>query len=153
MKIINFLNYIPHKTAYAHCDIPCGIYDPNALQMAAHTVYRMTDMLVDEKDSHDIARITYVKEKHGENAEKELVTLMYDYFKNDHYEKYPKLEELFDEAVELTAKTRQEIDLEAATQLIEKTQEIAEIFYDSKGVGSKKVKSIYPTGLEVVVQK
>ncbi|MBI2935802.1 MAG: hypothetical protein HYY31_03205, partial [Chloroflexi bacterium] len=27
----------PARTAYAHCDIPCGIYDPHHAQMAAHT--------------------------------------------------------------------------------------------------------------------
>lgn len=149
----NFLSKLPFKIAYAHCDIPCGIYDPNNLQMAAHTIYRMTDMLVDEEDIHQVSRLTYVKEKHSDILEKEVSTLADDYFKEDHYKKYKSLEKLFDEVIELSTKARQSIDLEAANILIEKTQEIAGIFYDSKGVESKKIKSVYPTGLEVVIQK
>ena len=43
------LQLLPAKTVYAHCDIPCGIYDPNRLQQAAHTVLRMTQLLIDAK--------------------------------------------------------------------------------------------------------
>ena len=35
----------PAPIAYAHCDIPCGIYDPHHAQMAAHTVVRMVDLI------------------------------------------------------------------------------------------------------------
>lgn len=140
------------KTAYAHCDIPCGIYDPHNAQIAAHTLFRMTDLLVDEKDLHKVTRLTQVKEEHGKILENELVTLMYDYFKNEHYEKYKDLEELFDDAVELSSKSRQNIDLKSVNELLEKVLKISEIFYDSKGVAHKRVKSVYPTELDVVVQ-
>ena len=153
MKIISLFKLLPVEIAYAHCDIPCGIYDPNNLQMASHTIYRMTDMLIDEEDIHQVARYTNVKEKHSDIIEEELATLADDYFKEEHYKKYKNLEKLFEDAKGLSVKSRQNIDLESANNLIEKVLEIAEIFYDSKGVESKRVKSVYPTGLEIVVQK
>ena len=124
MKLQYILSIIPHKTAYAHCDIPCGIYDPNQAQMATHTIIRMTQLLdkVDRSDEtkaeHDIARLTLVKEKHVELLEHELVTLRYDYFKKEHYSTYENLEELFNQASVLGAKARQEIDMDSSTELL-----------------------------------
>lgn len=153
MKLNSILEIFPHKTAFAHCDIPCGVYDPNRMQNAAHTVIRMTSLLKDEKDTHKISRMAHVKEKHGKIVEEELITLAYDYFKNEHYDKYENLEELIDEAVELSAKARQNIDFESANKLLEKVLEISIIFYKSKGLESARVKSPYPTELDIVVQK
>jgi len=153
MKPFALFNLFPHKTAYAHCDIPCGIYDPNRMQNASHTVIRMTSLLKDEKDIHKISRMTYVKEEHGKIVEEELITLAYDYFKNEHYDKYENLDKLIDEAVELSAKARQNIDFESANKLLEKVLDVSEIFYKSKGLGFARVKSPYPTELDIVVQK
>src|SRR3972149_8820017 len=101
MKLASILNLWPAKTAYAHCDIPCGIYDPHSAQMAAHTVIRMTNMLNELKPSRkepdfeerkriisQVARLTRVKEEHGELIEEELGTLENDYFKGEHYKKF-----------------------------------------------------------------
>ena len=150
--ISKVLELMPHRIAYAHCDIPCGIYDPHNAQVAAHTIYRMTDLLDDEKDIHKASRLINVKEEHGKILETELVTLMYDYFKDEHYKKYKELEDLFDDSIELSVKARQEIDLESANDLLEKVLKISEIFYDSKDSSHKRVKSVYPTELEIVVQ-
>lgn len=136
--------------AYAHCDIPCGIYDPHAMQVAAHTVIRMTQLLQDSKDAHDISRMTHVKEKHGEAVEEELGTLENDYFKSEHYEKFPELKSLISDAVKLSVSVRQHVDLEASKNLLEKILQIAEIFYKTKGVIPVRVKSLYPTESEIV---
>ncbi len=155
---VKILGLLPHKIAYAHCDIPCGIYDPHNAQMAAHTIIRMTDLLgqikrEDElKAKHDVARVTRVKEEHSNILEHELSTLQDDYFKND-YSKFPELEDLFRESKELGAKSRTGIDMEAAKETLENVMQIAELFYKSKGLECTRVKSPYPTGLEIVVQK
>lgn len=159
MKIFSILNLIPHKTAYAHCDIPCGIYDPHQAQLAAHTVIRMTELLGlikrdDElKAEHDVARVTHVKEEHSSIVEHELTTLENDYFKEEHYSKFPKLGKLFSNANSLGAKSRQGIDMESAKELLENVMQIAEIFYESKGLESARLRAPYPTGLDIVVQK
>ena len=154
-----FFNLLPLNTAYAHCDIPCGIYDPHNAQMAAHTVIRMTQFLgeIKRKDEtkaeHDIMRVTHVKEEHSNILEEELLTLRYDYFKEEHLKEFPDLVNSFPKALESITKARTGIDMGAAKETLENVMQIAEIFYKSKGLQSQRVKAPYPTGLDIVVQK
>ena len=156
---------LPVRIIYAHCDIPCGIYDPHNMQMAAHTVIRMTQMIEEIQASsenapfeerktiiHQISRLTKVKEEHGELAKHELRVLWADYFKPEMVEKYPDLHELVFKTMKLASKTRQEINMEAAEELLANTQKIAEIFFETKGLKSRKVKAPYPTEREIVIQ-
>lgn len=153
------LKLIPQKTAYAHCDIPCGIYDPFVAQRAAHTVIRMTQLLSEvkreneTKAEHDIARLTHVKEEHSDLLEEELETLRNDYFNQEHFADYPELQELFVKTLKSSAKARQNIDMQAAKETLEGTMDIAEIFYKTKGVEPVRVKSVYPTKEEIVLHK
>lgn len=146
----NIVRFLPTHTVYAHCDIPCGIYDPTPSQIAAHTVLRMTSLLGEKTEMHDIARITRVKEKHGDIVEEELGTLENDYFKPEHIEKFPELPQLIQDAVKLSIETRQTINMDKAQQLLEKVLQISEIFYKTKGVIPVRVKSLYPTEGEIV---
>lgn len=158
-----FLNYDyplqKHGKVMFHCDIPCGIYDPHNAQLAAHTVLRMTDLLPqvkreDElKAEHDVARVTHVKEEHASILESELMTLKNDYFKDEHYKEFSDLEELIKKAVSLTAEARKSIDIKTCEDLLEAVLKISEIFYKTKGVEFRRVKSVYPTEREIVVQK
>lgn len=159
MKIKNLLNILPLKIAYAHCDIPCGIYDPHQAQLAAHTVIRMTQLLSEvkrdneTKAEHDVARTTDVKEEHSNIIEEELETLRNDYFKEEHYKEYPNLNGLFVKTLKSASKARQNIDIAAAEETLSGILEIAEIFYKTKGVTPVRVKSVYPTGGEMVFYK
>lgn len=154
-----FLNLFPEKTAYAHCDIPCGVYDPNGAQQASHTVVRMTQLLSEikreneTKAEHDIARVTHVKEKHADRLEEELETLRNDYFKDEHFEKYQNLNELFSNAFNSLSKARQGIDIQSAKEALESVLQISEIFYKSKNVTPVRIKSVYPTELDIVTYK
>lgn len=151
MKALHFLTFfISAKTAYAHCDIPCGIYDPNQAQLAAHTVLRMTMLLSDKKDMHDIARITHVKETHGDLVEDALGTLENDYFKPEHFEMFPELKGLIADSVKLSIETRVHVDEQKAREMLEKILKISEIFYKTKNVTPVRVKSVYPTEEEIV---
>lgn len=151
MNLAPVFKLLPSRIAYAHCDIPCGIYDPNQAQLAAHTVYRMTQLFEEHKEIlHDVERIVHVKEEHGELVEDALGTLENDYFKPEHFEKFPELKGLLSDALQLSIKTRQKVDLQLAGDLVEKVLQIAEIFYKTKGVNPARVKSVYPTELEFV---
>lgn len=160
MKLLKLVaSVIPMETAYAHCDIPCGVYDVQGAQMAAHTVIRMTQLLSEVKREdetkveHDIARVTRVKEKHGGIIEEELGTLDNDYFKPEHHKEFPELAELLKTGVKLSITTRQSIDTVSAQKLLETTQKIAEIFYKTKKLEPIRVPSGYPTGGEIVMHK
>jgi len=148
------LIFLPVQKAYAHCDIPCGIYEPTPLQIAAHTVLRMTQLFDEQKnDIHSVSRIVHVKEEHGALVEKELMTLKNDYFKPEHFEKYPELKNLIKETVELSAKTRQKVDINLAKELVEKSLQVAEIFYRTKGFEPIRIPSGFPTEGELVTHK
>lgn len=157
--LVKLVGLLPERVAYAHCDIPCGIYDPNAAQLAAHTIIRMTQLLSElsmengVKAGHDIARMTGVKEAHGNMVEKELDTLENDYFKEEHFKAFPELKKIFSEAVRLSIKIRQFIDIESAEQLLEAVLKISEIFYKTKKLIPVRVKSPYPTEREIVTYK
>ncbi len=148
---------LPVQIAYAHCDIPCGIYDVHQMQMAAHTIIRMTQMIddtemTDQKHGiHQIARLTKIKEEHAELLKQELRVLWADYFKEEHLKEYPNLHDLVFKTMKLASKARQDIAMDIAKDLLARTQEIAEIFYKTKGVKSVRVKSVYPTGLDIVL--
>ena len=117
--LLSLIKLLSSKPVYAHCDIPCGIYDPHYAQTAAHTIIRMTKLLEEAgEDLHKIARLTHVKEEHGEICEKELVTLVADYFKEEHFKEYPDLTSLILKTVKLSGKVRQEINLAAAEELL-----------------------------------
>mgnify|MGYP003394803599 CR=1 FL=1 len=168
MRFLTFLfKIIPTQTAFAHCDIPCGIYDPHEAQLAAHTIIRMTELLssvkredptkssgqAETKAEHDISRMTNVKEKHCDILEDELNTLRDDYFKEEHFTNFPNLNELFVKTLKSASKARQNISLEDAEATLIGVLEIAEIFFKTKNVESVRVKSVYPTEREIVLHK
>jgi nickel superoxide dismutase len=141
------------KTAHAHCDIPCGIYDPHAAQIAALTVIRMVQLMdgLAPPNGGDkaalttyamqMARYTMVKEEHARIVESELDTLWSDYFKPEHLAQYPNLHEKFWQATKLSSAARQQASMDTAQQLLAATQEIAEMFWQSKGVQTKRLPS------------
>ncbi|HKC14455.1 MAG TPA: superoxide dismutase, Ni [Patescibacteria group bacterium] len=159
-KFVDFLaKLLKEEIAYAHCDIPCGIYDPFRAQQAAHTIIRMTELLgkIDRTDEikaeHDVARCTRVKEKHGDIVEEELGTLQNDYFKEEHFKEYPTLSDLLNKTVKSSILARQSISMEAAEQTLSGVLEIAEIFFKTKKLTPVRIKSVYPTEREMVLYK
>ncbi|MBI2543555.1 MAG: superoxide dismutase, Ni [Candidatus Aenigmarchaeota archaeon] len=144
----------PARIAYAHCDIPCGIYDPHLAQMAAHTVIRTVNLINEaENDTHKIARLTAVKEHHAELCKQEIRILWGDYFKPEHVKDYPELHELVWKVMKVGSKARQEVNLQASEELLETVNKIAEIFWKTKGIDTLRMKSPYPTGKETVYPK
>lgn len=167
LSILNFLDKLKLvKSVYAHCDIPCGIYDPHTAQMAAHTVIRMVNLINElpkltpdstpeerRQTIHKLERYTSVKEEHAEIVKKEIRILWGDYFKPEHVKEYPELHELVWKVMKLASKAKQEINLETSKELLENVQKIADIFWKTKGAVPVKRKSYYPSELEVVVPK
>ncbi|HYM15844.1 MAG TPA: superoxide dismutase, Ni [Dehalococcoidia bacterium] len=128
----------------AHCDIPCGIYDPHQMQLAALTVVRMNQLIDALEHPHDdkgphtthhnsMTRYVLVKEEHAEIVKREVRVIWGDYFKPEHLEKYPDLHTTVWNILKLAGKCRQEVNLQAAQDLLAATQKFAEIFWDSKG--------------------
>ncbi len=148
-------NLLGIEKGYAHCDIPCGIYDPHAAQMSAHTVLRMVNLIQQlDKNApdyfHKFTRYTMVKEEHAELCKHEIRILWGDYFKEEHVQQFPDLPTLVWKALKLGSQARQNVDENIAKELIEVVMQIAEIFWKTKGKTPKRVPSPYPTGGEIV---
>ena len=128
----------PRHTYHAHCDIPCGIYDPHGAQLAARTVTRMVELIGqnlgdDPEQRNKFVRCVKVKEEHAELCKRELQVIWSDYFKPEHLEKYPELHDLFWKALKQAGKCKQSIDAAAAAELEAQVARIAEIFWETKG--------------------
>jgi nickel superoxide dismutase len=135
----------------AHCDIPCGIYDPHMAQVAALTVVRMVQLIQglqppgegmskEQVDTYamQISRYTATKEQHAALCEHELVVLWTDYFKPEHLQQFPNLHDTFWQAMKLTSTVKQQVNMDASQQLLAACQNIAEIFWQTKGVQTRR---------------
>lgn len=134
MGFSSLLRLLPVKTVYAHCDVPCGIYDPKPAQMAAATVLKMVQKLKEypEDDLNNRVRAVWTKEEHARKCKEELLILWTDYFKAEHLAKFPNLHEVFWNAAKLCSKAKQTDDEEVAKQLVAAVDEIAALFEKSK---------------------
>ena len=139
------------KTAYAHCDIPCGIYDPHLAQVTAHSVLRMTQLLKESSDGCESARYVAEKEKSAELVKQEVRIIWGDYLKPEHFEKYPQLHEQVNKIMKTASSARQKTDVSNAEELLEQVNKFAEIFWETKGIKTKSVKAPYPTEKEMIL--
>ncbi len=151
------------RRLYAHCDIPCGIYDPHEAQISALTTVRMCQLIAElPKFTPDmkpedrlaaaakLARYQAVKESHAERTKAELRVLWGDYFTPDHAKANPTLHEVFWKAMKAASKTRQSTELADAQELLNQVQAIAEIFWQTKGAKTKRAPSLQKAGGELV---
>jgi nickel superoxide dismutase len=152
-KVIGF------EEAKAHCDVPCGIYDPITAQIAALTVVRMMDLMEgldtggevpNKVYQNSMSRYVEVKEEHAEKAKHEIRVIWGDFIKPAHVEKYPDLNAITHKIMQLGSKSRQTADREAGVALVEAINDFAEIFWAIKGVATKKAKAPYAPALEIV---
>jgi len=146
MKLVTLRRWLPVREAHAHCDIPCGIYDPVSAKIAAQTVLKMVmriQALEYPKDGSDeqytayrnsIGRYITVKEQHADLVKHEVDILWHDYFKPEHLDKYPDLHTMVWETTKLASANKQNVDLDFAKQLVASVDKVAETFWATKGV-------------------
>ena len=140
--LLSFVSSIlPSQIAYAHCDVPCGIYDHKPAQIAAATVLKMVEKITnlprDEntwtlEDRASFVRFVHTKEEHAEICKREILILWTDYFKPDHLTQFPDLHDVFWKTAKLCSENKQHISKESAQKLVKAVDEIAEIFHQSK---------------------
>ncbi|MEI2820869.1 MAG: superoxide dismutase, Ni [Marmoricola sp.] len=126
--------FAPTIHVHAHCDLPCGVYDPAQARIEAESIKAVIAKLADNDDPDFRTRAVLIKEQRSEMVKHHLWVLWTDYFKAPHFEKYPNLHTLFNEATKLagTGGTKGSMDAAAADQLLAKIDEIAEIFWETK---------------------
>src|SRR5436853_2077158 len=85
--------------ATAHCDLPCGVYDPAQARIEAESVKAIQEKYQANEDPAFRTRAIAIKEQRAELVKHHLDVLWSDYFKAPHFEKYPQLHTLFNDAV------------------------------------------------------
>ena len=118
----------------AHCDLPCGVYDPAQARIEAESIKATIAKYNASDDEAFKSRAIAVKEERSELVKHHLWVLWTDYFKAAHFEKYPQLHTLFNEATKLAGAggTKSSLDESVADSLLAKIDEIAGIFWETK---------------------
>ena len=131
--------------AEAHCDGPCGVYDPASVRIAAEAAVSMTKKILaltppDASNSvamagylNTLSRYVAIKEEQAHLAKSELLVLWTDYFKPHHLETYPNLHDTFWKAAKLCSAVKVEVSAQHAQELMDAVKEIHDIFWATKG--------------------
>jgi nickel superoxide dismutase len=124
----------PKSTVHAHCDLPCGVYDPAQARIEAESVKAICEKYQSNEDPEFRTRAIIIKEQRSELVKHHLWVLWTDYFKPPHFEKYPQLHQLVNEATKLAGATgaKGSADPAVAQQLLDKIAEISDIFWETK---------------------
>lgn len=135
-------NLVPE--ADAHCDGPCGIYDPASARVAAEAVVSMTKKILamtppDASDTtavlrfhNTLSRYVAIKEEQAEQTKRELLILWTDYFKPPHLQDFPDLHDTFWKAAKLCSTCKVEVNQQHADELLDAVKNIHDIFWKSK---------------------
>ena len=129
-KFINKIFNI--KTAHAHCDLMCGVYDPAQARIEAQSVYNAMKVYEGAKDEVLRARCVAIKEERAELVKHHLWVLWTDYFKPEHAKKLSNLHDLFWRATKAAGEAKKTMDVEAAQKLIDLIDEIGAVFAKTK---------------------
>lgn len=118
----------------AHCDLPCGVYDPAQARIEAESVKAIIAKYHASDDEAFKTRAVLIKEQRSDLVKHHLWVLWTDYFKAPHFKSYPQLHELFNEATKLAGAggTKGSMDPAVADQLLAKIEEISKIFWETK---------------------
>ena len=130
----------PHRTVHAHCDVPCGVYDPAQARIEAESVkaiqerYSKADEMKSATESADDyrARCLVVKEERADLVKHHLWVLWTDYFKPNHLETYPQLHDLFWNATKEAGLAKKAQDPAQGQKLLDQIDEISKIFWETK---------------------
>ena len=125
------------RVVYAHCDIPCGIYETNTMMTAADTVGKMVEKILAIKgmelsDRNDFVRMVHVKEEHAQLCKTQILILWTDYFKEEHLARFPDLHTKIWKATKLCSLAKRGVDTKVAQQLKDAVADIAKIFAETK---------------------
>jgi nickel superoxide dismutase len=122
----------PHRIVHAHCDLPCGIYDPAQARIEAESVKAIQEKYQGSDDADFRDRAMLIKELRANLVKEHLWVLWTDYFKPEHLENYPQLHELFWNATKEAGDAKKSQDPAQGQKLLDQIDEISKIFWETK---------------------
>jgi nickel superoxide dismutase len=108
----------PSTVVRAHCDLPCGVYDPEQARIEAESCLRIQERYNANEDAAYRARAIAIKEERAELVKHHLDVLWHDYFKPEHLEAVPNLHQLFWDATKAASKVKASTDPDDGKKLL-----------------------------------
>jgi nickel superoxide dismutase len=122
----------PPEQVHAHCDLPCGVYDPAQARIEAESVRGIQEKYQGSDDEVFRQRAVLIKEERADLVKHHLWVLWTDYFKPEHKEKYPQLHDLFWDATKAAGAAKKSQDPADGQKLLDLIAQIDEIFWETK---------------------
>ena len=122
----------PHRRVHAHCDLPCGVYDPAQARIEAESVKACQEKYQGSDDDVFKERAVAIKEERADLVKHHLWVLWTDYFKPEHLEKFPELHEKFWQATKLAGESKKSQDPAQGQKLLDAGDEIGKVFWETK---------------------
>jgi nickel superoxide dismutase len=134
MRLLSRILHRPRLEVTAHCDLPCGVYDPAQARIEAESVKAIQEKYQSNEDPEFRVRAIEIKEQRSDLVKHHLWVLWTDYFKPPHFERYPQLHELFNKATKAAGATgtKGSNDPETGQELLDHISEIDKIFWETK---------------------
>jgi nickel superoxide dismutase len=130
---LQFLDRLsPPSRVHAHCDLPCGVYDPAQARLEAQSVKACMEKYLASDDQDFKVRAIMIKEQRADLVKHHLWVLWTDYFKPEHLEAHPNLNELVWKATKSAGEAKKTNDVAVADRLLAEIDQIAEIFWATK---------------------
>jgi len=124
--------FSPKTVVSAHCDLPCGVYDPAQARIEADSVKACQEKYQGNEDATFRARAVAIKEQRSELVKHHLSVLWHDYFKAPHFSTYPHLHELFNDTIKQASACKQSNDPADGQKLLDGIAKIDAIFWETK---------------------
>ncbi|HVM21324.1 MAG TPA: superoxide dismutase, Ni [Egibacteraceae bacterium] len=129
----------PPLEVSAHCDVPCGVYDPEQARIEAESCLKIIEKYHDSDDEIFRARAVGIKEARADVAKHHLYVLWSDYFKPPHVEQYPDLHDVLWQATKQCSAVKHSMDADAARKLLELIDKVDEMFKSTGGLDANRV--------------
>lgn len=126
-------NLFSIKPVYAHCDLPCGVYDPAQALIEAKSVLAIQQKY-EGLDEVNKVRALHIKEERAELVKQHLMVLWADYFKPEHLDTFPDLHDQFWKAIKQASSCKHHIEPAEGEKLVAQIEAIARIFWETKKV-------------------
>ena len=134
----------PRHVAHAHCDIPCGVYDPQQARIEAESCYKIIQKYQESDDALFKARCIHVKEERAELAKHHIDVMWHDYFKPEHVEKFPDLHDVCWKAAKQASLVKRSLDIAEAEKLLTLIDRIDHMWRETGGPGSTRMQPMQP---------
>jgi nickel superoxide dismutase len=129
----------PRTVAHAHCDIPCGVYDPAQARIEAESCYKIIQKYHDSTDPIFQTRCLTVKEERAELTKHHIDVMWHDYFKPEHVEKFPDLHDVCWKASKQASQVKRTVDLQEAQKLLDLIDRIDEMWKATGGPAATRL--------------